>query len=893
MRKFILFISMLFVSEYIAQPCSSFQVAITANQVANTTYQFIATANNATTNFIWYFGDEDQDHGPQTTRTFPGPGTYQVCLTGWFINNASQDTCWTENCTAIVVGNDVCETLVAGFNVNTQLNFAYFNNTTTGAGPQTSYSWDFGDGTSSTLQNPDMHTYNSGVYVVCLTVVSYLEQNGMVIPCTDEYCQTIQIGGGPNPCEDFQVEMEWTAGNNGVYYFNASSSNPNTSFIWYFDQGSQAYGSEVVYAFQEPGTHYVCVTGWYINTASQDTCWTEDCESIVVGNGDPCTALSANFSAFTNSGGTNFSNATTGTGFSTTWHWSFGDGSSSSEAQPTHNYATPGTYTVCLTAISIFEPNGLTCLDSICQTIIVQEISNCNGAEACIIVNNNGNGSFLFENCSNPILNSQFMWDFGDGGTENNVYADHTYTEPGTYTVCLTMYWQNCVDSTCTTVVVGGGNPCDELDADFYYSGGIQGMNFGHPNVHLDWTYFWNFGDGSTSYGPSPYHTYPGPGTYQTCLTVWTWDPVNQDTCFADHCEFIVIQGSGWPCDNLNANFTHTTTPNGTFFSNGTAGTGFQTNWSWTFGDGTTSDNPQPTHNYPGPGTYYTCLTVVSLYEYQGQVITCTDSICHDVSIQGGDPCDFLQTCFVPSQLSTNAFFFNNCTPNETGTTFTWIFGDGTVSNEFAPIHEFPGGNGTYTVCLMAEWQNCFDSTCTVISYGGPVQCDSFSTWFDVVYGNATVFFEPHSNTNASGYIWDLGDGTTGTGNVQTHIYEPPGPYTVCLSAYYWDPALQDTCWTEYCQPIYPFGPQGIDDILTNDAFTVYPRPATDVLTIDGPPLKQGALLELYSMDGRIEHQERIPSLPYQLNVSRFASAVHLLQIEVDGKRFNYRVVVE
>ncbi|MBK9698500.1 MAG: PKD domain-containing protein [Flavobacteriales bacterium] len=64
-----------------------------------------------------------------------------------------------------------------------------------------------------------------------------------------------------------------------------------------------------------------------------------------------------------------FSNATTGTGLSTSWVWSFGDGSTSNDPQPFHTYAQPGTYTVCLTAISILQQPGggvITCVDSTC-----------------------------------------------------------------------------------------------------------------------------------------------------------------------------------------------------------------------------------------------------------------------------------------------------------------------------------------------------------------------------------------------------------------------------------------------------------------------------------------------------------------------------------------------
>ena len=188
----------------------------------------------------------------------------------------------------------------------------------------------------------------------------------------------------------------------------------------------------------------------------------------------------------------------------------------------------------------------------------------CNDVQACILASNNTNGSYLFENCSTPIANSQFIWSFGDGTSARRV-EDHFYTQPGTYTVCLTMYWQNCVDSTCTTIVVGNTDPCDVL----------------------------------------------------------------------------------------HAGFSANTTPNGTVFSNTTTGVGSGSTWQWTFGDGAVSDNPQPVHTYAEPGIYYTCLTVISLYEHEGQVITCVDSICNDVIIVQPGACDEVEACILASNNTT------------------------------------------------------------------------------------------------------------------------------------------------------------------------------------------------------------------------------------------------
>jgi hypothetical protein len=65
----------------------------------------------------------------------------------------------------------------------------------------------------------------------------------------------------------------------------------------------------------------------------------------------------------------------------------------------------------------------------------------------------------------------------------------------------------------------------------------------------------------------------------------------------------------------LEADFIHFTTPNGTAFSNTTTGTGLQTTFFWTFGDGSSSNDAQPFHTYAANGVYEACLQVVSIFE--------------------------------------------------------------------------------------------------------------------------------------------------------------------------------------------------------------------------------------------------------------------------------------
>jgi hypothetical protein len=260
--------------------------------------------------------------------------------------------------------------------------------------------------------------------------------------------------------------------------------------------------------------------------------------------------------------------------------------------------------------------------------------------------------------------------------------------------------------------------------------------------------------------------------------------------------------------------------------------------------------------------------------------------------IQGGSPCDALSACFTATPLNALGYLFQNCTtPANASGQYVWSFGDGAMGSGFNADHAYQEP-GSYTVCLTVYWENCVDSTCTTITVGQGGPCNpGFNTGFGwTAQGNAVVF-QAESNVPVNGYIWSFGDGTEGYGEVVTHLFEPPGPFTVCLSAWYWNVASNDTCWTDHCQVVEPFvQPTGI---ASSDlpALRFWPVPAHDVLTIDG--LSGPALLALYAMDGRLLLSRRSSATTYQLHLDHPAPGTYLLRVELDAGTIFQRVVEE
>jgi hypothetical protein len=139
--------------------------------------------------------------------------------------------------------------------------------------------------------------------------------------------------------------------------------------------------------------------------------------------------------------------------------------------------------------------------------------------------------------------------------------------------------------------------------------------------------------------------------------------------------------GSGSPCDGFEAGFTWTTTAsgNGVLFSNGTTGTGSQTTWQWSFGDGATNSEAQPDHGYAAPGTYTVCLVATTVFEISSGLLTCVDEYCAPVVI-GGEPeeCDPSFALEINSEPSGAGFILAAST-NLPNNGITWSFDNGLV----------------------------------------------------------------------------------------------------------------------------------------------------------------------------------------------------------------------
>lgn len=128
-----------------------------------------------------------------------------------------------------------------------------------------------------------------------------------------------------------------------------------------------------------------------------------------------------------------------------------------------------------------------------------------------------------------------YDWSFGDGTTASGLTAHHTFSDPGRYTVRLTVTdATGASDSDSTVVRVAGADPTAVIAAD-PTSGTVpllvrfDGTGSSSPDDTI-FNYFWDFGDGSSSQLAKPSHQFASAGTYTVTLRVETAGGVEDTT---------------------------------------------------------------------------------------------------------------------------------------------------------------------------------------------------------------------------------------------------------------------------------------------------------------------------------------------------------------------------
>lgn len=708
----------------------------------NETVSFTNTSVPAPQSASWTFGDGGTATGINATYSYPTPGVYTVRLYNTYAN-----------CTDSVAHDiTVNPRPVAGFTAPVTTSCqppltVNFQDISTGGA--TGWQWDFGDGNTSTLQNPS-HTYNAyDSFTVTLIVTNASGCTDTLVIPDFVIIRRAQISIPSLPdrgCVPFTI--------NPVPVINAIDA--VTSYQWDFGDGGTSTAANPVYTYTVQGTYTVRL----IITTSTGCNDTLTIPAAVRVGTKPLAGFSATPNPVCARQPVNFTDLSVP---ADEWLWDFGDGTMSTLQNPVHVYSDTGYFTVRLIAWN----NG--CADTLTRINYIYvnpPIARFNQAADCA-----NRLRFTFTDAS--IAPVTWEWDFGDGSPAVTIQNPvHIYSALGVYNVRLVVTNGGCSDTTFRTVYALDERANFSADQTTVCKiGTVQFTPSGFTFANII-SYTWDFGDGNTSTVATPVttHTYTTSGTYTVTLTI---RDLNGCTSTFVRTNYIRVNG---PVANFTASNTSGCTGLVTTFTDlsTTDGQNNISNWQWHFGDGVIQDFTAPPfqHSYNTAGIFSVKLVITD-------ASGCKDSLIIANLVTATDPVPafVVDTLTCPGASIT---FTNLSTP--AGLTSSWNFGDGNTSVLTSPVHSY-AATGQYTVKLIVQDAvGCTDSLVltnhirVALPVPGFTMSDSVTSCIplQVQFTNSSVFY--------TSSVWDFGPGQgTSTLNNPVHFFTFPGVYPVKL----------------------------------------------------------------------------------------------------------------
>jgi len=433
-------------------PAASFSATpLTGDRPLDVNFVNSSTAGSSQITAVhWDFGDGMTSSAMSPGHSYAAAGTYTVSLTVTSADGSNTQTkadyIVVTEAGALPPNAIFSGTPTAG---HAPLTVTFTDASTPGSAPITSWAWTFGDGGTSTLQNPS-HTYTSnGSYTVSLAVTTsvgtdtetkpgYIDVTSVAVPPTAQFSGTPREGVMP-----LTVQFTDTS---------APGSAPITSWAWTFGDGGTSTATNPSHIYLLAGTYNVTLT---VTTTAGSNSATQT--GYITVHPTPV-APTANFSGTPTAGPSpllvQFSDLSiAGTSAITAWSWTFGDGGTSSVQNPSHTYASPGSYTVSLQVTTADGQNTKTRSAYVqpCQPPVANFSGTPVSGLAPLTVR------FTDLTTGAPV---SWAWNFGDGTTNATQNPSHVYSTPGTYTVSLRAQNACGSDSVAKAAYITVGDPC-------------------------------------------------------------------------------------------------------------------------------------------------------------------------------------------------------------------------------------------------------------------------------------------------------------------------------------------------------------------------------------------------------------------------------------------------
>lgn len=710
-------------------------------------------------NWSWDFGDGTVSYQQHANHSYSSNGIFTVVLT-------VRDTCGASDSSnqTITVPNipaytnftyDPLYPITSDTVHFTSISFDY-------DGYIVNWTWDFGDGNYG-YGEITSHMYGNGSYTVILLT---RDDDG----ATNFSIKTIDVVN-VRPEVDFTFLPPNPTTADIIQFIDQSSDRDERSIVnwtWDFDDGTIRYAQNPTHRYDDNGTYSVMLT-----ISDDDGAINATVKIVNVSNIGPTVNFSyiplipstADTISFAD-------NSSDPDGIIVNWTWIFGDGNTSHLQNPTHQYAQNGTYSICLW---VTDDDGVT--NMTCQSIIVSNtIPIVNFTYTPLHPTTNQNVTFNDTSYDPDGFIVNWTWDFGDGTLSYEQHPVHQYSDNGTYTVNLIITDNNGEhNSTFATLTVLNINP--SVSFTFYpatpsTADTVQftDTSYDTDGIIVNWT--WDFGDGTISYEQNPTNQYDDNGTYSVSLLI------TDDDGYTNSTNTTVIVTNAVPTPNFAWTPMHPTTLDTIHFLDLSTDRGI-ISWAWDFDDGNISSLQNPYHHYAESGVYNVTLFVS---DDDGAVNSCSKL----VTVYNIPPvANFTYSPLSPSTFENVSFTDTSTDADGNVVNWTWDFGDGTMSYQQHPIHQYTD-NGTYLITLYVQDDdadtNSFQSYITV-SNVAPTANFTFSPLSPSTADNITftdLSFDPDGVIVS--WLWDFDDGYGSTTKNATHQFTDNGIYNVTLT---------------------------------------------------------------------------------------------------------------
>lgn len=743
-------------------------------------------------NYIWVFAD-----GQVSTEQFPshqivipdssiyGENGRNVLYTTLFVQNISgcrdtffaPDTIFMPNALFMPDRIDGCAPLTVTFADSSRSMEQIVQ-----------WQYDYGDGSSATLNSdePHTHTYDApGTYEVVLNIAN---EAG----CIDtSYALSIEVGEEVDP--DFTVDKTEICPGETVQFTNLTP--PDSIDAWHFetDMGRSFHcfqEPELSWAFDtETGPMDVTLTVEYNGCQSSTTK-----ENLILVKG-PIARIDYEMDC-SEPFAYNFSYSSSEARKIT---WDFGDGNSSNDSSIGYEYADTGDYQLILLAE---DPASGCPASADTVTIHVRDITSdftlsqdaiCKGTLLNLDAQNSLN---VDTTCWKG-----YTWIFDISGRPIQTHFNNlpfTFNQAGVETIRLvTEDINGCTDTSAQQLKIFGIEAKFAVDDHFIcFPAELNFTDLTQADTVIT-DYQWSFGDGSSSDVANPVHIYDGGfaggDTIRIQLTVedalgCTSEAKDSLVVYQPRSFIITDPPFANACIGEEINFF------GVDYTDG----GSSLQFSWDFGDSNIGSGINDTHSYTTEGDYI----VRMIYEEIGSGCGGVDSVL--ASIQAPPQAQFISNvdndpfvCF-PSQVQ-----FTNTSTASSILFHEWDFGNGQQSTDRSPLASFE--KGTFDIRLISSTTfGCADTVYSSITLIGPEGDFTFEP--EGICEGGTATFTLIDTVDVNSFSWDFGDGSPLTDGINpvSHSYQNipvlgPRPVTLILRS------AENDCVTAITKPITIF----------------------------------------------------------------------------------------